>query len=382
MVVCVESIAEPECVYDITVADNHNFFADGILVHNCFDDPHNVKKAESEAERQQVIDWWDGTMSSRGILHDAASIGVMQRLNCKDLSAHCLTKAASGAEWDHLCFPMRFEADHPTPVKSSLGFRDPRQPGELLWPVALPERKVLELEAAQGEYFSAGQLQQRPHPRGGGMFKQEWFTSILPEIPNDVAALVRYLDKAGTAGGQGARTALVLVGRRRNGRFVVIDVVKGRWSSADREAVVKATILMDAQRYGRQNVATWIEQEPGSGGKESAENTVLNNAGYRVSIERVTGAKEVRAEPAANQCAVGNVDLVLGPWNAEFIEECCSFPSGSLRDQVDAFGGALNKLTIGTGAFGSSSELAAPTANREGFQSDRLETTRIGSGFF
>ena len=31
----IEYIDEQEDVYDITVEDNHNFFANGILVHNC-----------------------------------------------------------------------------------------------------------------------------------------------------------------------------------------------------------------------------------------------------------------------------------------------------------------------------------------------------------
>ena len=339
-----------------------------------FDDPHNVKKAESEAERQQVIDWWDGTMSSRGILSNPASVGVMQRLNSKDLSAHILGKP--GNKWDHLCFPMRYEPDHPHPVRSSLGFVDPRKPGELLWPTALPESVVAELEGKQGEYFSAGQLQQRPHPRGGGMFKREWFSSILPERPSDVLKWVRYVDKAGTAGGEGARTALVLMGRRRNGRYVVADVIKGRWSSADREAVIKSTAAIDAGRHGF-GVEIWVEQEPGSGGKESAENTVKNLPGYRIKIERVTGAKEVRAEPFAAQCSVGNVDVVAGEWTEEFITECESFPAGSLKDQVDAAGGAFNKLVVGTGAFGMASEMTAPSTHAGVDESNHIEFERI-----
>ena len=339
-----------------------------------FDDPHNVKKAESEVERQAVIDWWDGTMSSRGILSDPASVGVMQRLNSGDLSAHCLAKGG----WDHLCFPMRYEPDHPTPTNSSLGFKDPRQPGELLWPKALPEKKVAELELKMGDYFAAGQFQQRPHPRGGGMFKVEWFTSILPTLPNDVTSWIRYWDKAGTAGGDGSRTAGALMGARRNGRFVLADIVKGRWSSADREAVIKATAAMDMARYGP--VTVWVEQEPGSGGKESAENTVKNLVGLDCKIERVTGAKEVRAEPFASQCMVGNVDLVVGTWNEEFINEAASFPAGSLKDQVDAAGGAFNKLVAGTGAFGSSGEMTGI-----GHQEQRETVERVtaaDAGFF
>ena len=337
------------------------------------DDPHNVKKAESEAERQGVIDWIDGTLSSRGMLSDPSTVIVMQRLNSKDASGHVIGKGG----FDHLCLPMRYEPDHPFPVKSSLGFKDPRQPGELLWPLALPEAKVKELEDKMGQYFTAGQFQQRPHPRGGGMFKREWFTHILPTRPTDVLKWVRYWDKAGTAGGEGARSAGCLMGRRRNGRFVIADIMKGRWSSTDREAIIKSTAAIDANRHGF-GVEIWVEQEPGSGGKESAENTVKNLVGYRCKIERVTGAKEVRAEPFAAQCSIGNVDLVAGDWNEEYISEAESFPAGSLKDQVDCSGGAFNKLAAGSGAFGLSSVLTSPGgAGPDGLEVGAVEFDRI-----
>lgn len=302
----------------------------------------------------------------------------MQRLNAADLSAHCLTKGG----FDHLCLPMRYEPDHPHQVISSLGFKDPRQPGELLWPEALPEAKVFELEVKMGDYFTAGQFQQRPHPRGGGMFKLEWFTSILPVVPNDVLSWVRYWDKAGTAGGDGARTAGALMGIRRNGRFVLADVKKGRWSSADREAVIKTTAYLDLATYGS-GVVIWVEQEPGSGGKESAENTVKNLSGLSCKIERVTGAKEVRAEPFASQCMVGNVDLVAGQWVEEFINECASFPAGSLKDQVDASGGAFNKLSTGTGAFQAGTDMRAPGGgSSDRFRPEERITSGNRGGFF
>jgi predicted phage terminase large subunit-like protein len=94
-------------------------------------------------------------------------------------------------------------------------------------------------------------------------------------------------------------------------------------------------------------VAIWVEQEPGSGGKESAEISVRELAGFAVHIERVTGDKQTRALPFAAQCEAGNVRLVRGPWLAAFIDELTSFPAGKRDDQVDAASGAFNKLTLG-----------------------------------
>ena len=62
----------------------------------------------------------------------------------------------------------------------------------------------------------------------------------------------------------------------------------------------------------------WVEQEPGSGGKESAQSTIRNLAGFRVYADRVTGDKESRAEPYAAQVEGCNVTLVQGEWNRPF----------------------------------------------------------------
>jgi len=113
--------------------------------------------------------------------------------------------------------------------------------------------------------------------------------------------------------------------------------------------VIKQTAQLDAQKPGSP-VVVWVEQEPGSGGKESAENTIQLLAGYPVHKEKVTGSKEVRADPFAAQCEAGNVRLVKGSWNAAYLDELTSFPNGKYKDQVDASSGAFNKLALTKGA--------------------------------
>ena len=82
-----------------------------------------------------------------------------------------------------------------------------------------------------------------------------------------------------------------------------------RWS----ENTIKAVADMDRQGIkGPYEVI--VEQEPGSGGKEWAEATIRNLRGHRVFADRVTGSKEVRAEPFAAQVQGNNVWLVAGAW--------------------------------------------------------------------
>lgn len=92
------------------------------------------------------------------------------------------------------------------------------------------------------------------------------------------------------------------------------------------------------------DVPTWLEQEPGSSGKDSAAASVRNLAGFAVYAEPVTGDKVVRAGPFAAQVEAGNVKLIKGPWNAAYLDELCAFPTGAHDDQVDASSGAFTKI--------------------------------------
>jgi predicted phage terminase large subunit-like protein len=91
-------------------------------------------------------------------------------------------------------------------------------------------------------------------------------------------------------------------------------------------------------------VHIYVEQEPGSGGLESAESTIKNLIGFVIEADRPTGDKDTRLEPFAAQAEAGNVRLVRGDWTGPYIEEMCAIPNGKRRDQGDATSGAFNKL--------------------------------------
>src|SRR5665811_464166 len=122
-------------------------------------------------------------------------------------------------------------------------------------------------------------------------------------------------------------------------------MMRGQWGALEREEKIKAWVETDASEFGSYEV--WVEQEPGSGGKESAENTIRMLAGYAVYADRVTGNKVVRAEPFAAQVQGGNVGLVAGEWCSAFLDEAEVFPAGKWKDQVDAAAGAFSKLSAG-----------------------------------
>jgi len=108
---------------------------------------------------------------------------------------------------------------------------------------------------------------------------------------------------------------------------------------------VRKTIRATAEVDGKACIIS-LPQDPGQGGKVQAQDYVAQLAGFVVHVqpERGDGDKFQRAEPFAAQCEAGNVYLVRGEWNEAYLDELCAFPSGKLKDQVDASSGAFGRL--------------------------------------
>ena len=185
------------------------------------DDPNAAQEAFSEATIHSTIEWWDSALSTR--LNDpklGAYVVIQQRLSEEDLTGHILAKDVG--DWTHLCLPMRYEWRRHS--YSSIGWHDPRgldQEGEplvevnedgeriavspeaevelekreetLLWPERFGDREVGLLERQLGPWASAGQLQQRPEPKGGGIIKSEWWqpwtNSVFPNMDLIIACV-------------------------------------------------------------------------------------------------------------------------------------------------------------------------------------------------
>jgi predicted phage terminase large subunit-like protein len=185
---------------------------------------------------------------------------------------------------------------------------------------------------------------------GGTLIKREWWrNAIVPSAPL-IAKRVRYWDKAATDNA-GCYTCGVLMAQDyQTGLFYIESVVRGQWSTFKRDEIISMTAQLDAMRYGPGGVAIYIEQEPGSGGKDSLAASVRGLAGHVVRGDRPTGDKRTRAEPFAAQVEAGNVKLVDDKdfrWIPDFIEEAALFPDGKYVDQVDAASGAFNQLLKG-----------------------------------
>lgn len=333
----VRNFGHVNATYCLTVADYHTFYAGSgnrVLVANC-DDPHSTETAESPAERARTIrKFREGAINRLNDQERSAIVVVMQRLHEDDISG-VIQKLGMG--YTHLCLPMEFEVARAcrTPF-----FTDPRsQEGELLDPVRFPRETVEALKRDAGSYAYAGQYQQRPAPREGGLFKRAWFEGKIITAAPAGTVWVRHWDLAATKRANAARTAGVKMGRTPDGRYVVGHVVTEQEDGAAVRRVIRATAEADTAA-----VMISLPQDPGQAGKVQAADFVTLLAGFTVRTAPETGDKITRAEPFSAQCEAGNVSLVRGAWNEAYLDELCQFPSGTFADQVDASSGAFGQL--------------------------------------
>ena len=135
------------------------------------DDANNIKEIESDTTRDNVNTWFDEVMQSR--FNDpktGALVNIQQRTHSLDLTGHIQRKY--GAEYISLVLPAKYEVEsrRKMTLHTFHGWTDPRKKeGELLWPDRFGEKEIKRLEVALGVYAAAGQLQQRPAPRDGGI---------------------------------------------------------------------------------------------------------------------------------------------------------------------------------------------------------------------
>lgn len=306
------------------------------------DDPlKNAEEAASEVIREKHKEWYSSTFYTRQE-PDAAIVVIQTRWHEDDLTGWLLSEEIQGEQpeqWHVVCLPAIAEERPHIPETCTLE-PDIRSSGEALCPERYNEEKLSKIKARIGDYHFGALYQQRPTAKQGLFFHVDKL-QIVPEAPVAIPA-ARGWDKAATAGG-GDFTAGVKIAKSFDGLFYVMDSIRGQWDTASRDRTMRQTAQLDGRECKVKG-----EQEPGSGGKESAENFIRLLAGFPVSTEPATNAKEVRADPFSSQINAGNVRLVKGDWNKAYIEELRSFPHGKHDDQVDASSLAFNELNGAT----------------------------------
>lgn len=309
------------------------------------DDPHKTQEAESEARRKEVSDWFDGTMRTRlNQPKTGAFVAIMQRVHEQDLVGHLLEQGG----WTHLCLPAEYEPSHPFVWPC-----DPRTTeGELLWPARIDAEALADLKL-MGAYRAAGQLQQRPAPAEGFLFKRAHFRRWrTAESQVGAITVVTYLLE-----GDDGQTVPVEASRCRV--FQTTDVAASEKQEADYTVVStwavtpkRQLLLVDVERqhFDTLDVAGFLKRKSDEHGNPpmwietlGAGNgpfKVMRRDGYTVmALKPEHGTqldKVARAWPAI--AAYEHHDIfhpVEASWLGELEEELIAFYNGRNDDQVD-----------------------------------------------
>lgn len=299
------------------------------------DDPlKNFKDAMSPLIRERCVDWWTGTMSSR-VEPGGAALLLMARWHEEDLAGWL--RSNQGERWEILRLPARCDEPETDPLGRKLG--------EPLWPERWSDEALTLAEADVtgrfGKVVWLAQYQGRPQPPAGGMFPEKMWRFISAEklAEQGQVSWCRGWDLAATKDA-GDFTVGAKIGQLADGRWVVADVIRGQWESADVRDTLEATAVLDGWETDVQ-----LPQDPGQAGKDQGTQLVALLSGSNVEALPVSGSKEVRATGLAAQQQRGNVLLVEADWNGPFVQEFGAFPRGVHDDQVDATATAFNHLS-------------------------------------
>lgn len=325
-----------------------------------YDDPHDAKKAESEAERSAVTEKYDISISSRK--EDPKrylEILIMQRLHELDLAGHLLAK--EGGDWHHLCLPMVYEGrhkyihtkDNPT----FLGFVDPRSDGDILQPNRFDQKHLADQRTALGSMGYAGQMQQLPAPMEGGFFKKAWWRffrfegqgnprprphGCIEEPPRvikswkDFDTALISVDCAFKKTETSDYVGIVAIGTKGPDRFIF-----GNWTARLSAKETAERVLEIRRMYPN---CSRVLVEDAANGQAVVEYLSTSISG--VIVVKPEGGKESRAFATCPQVEAGNVYLLDGAsWLEDYVNELGTFPNAAHDDQVDATTQGLNYLS-------------------------------------
>lgn len=296
-----------------------------------YDDPHKPADIGFKPSRDKVLKWVGETAATRfQQIARRKRILIMQRLHEEDMAGYL--EANSEGSW-HVCrLPMEYEKSYSYP-------KDPRtEEGELLWPELKPKEAVEKLKKDLRAQGTASQLQQRPSPEAGDIFKREWMQFYRKAaLPKRFDQIIQSWDCAFLD----EETSDWVVGQVWGScgpDLYLLEQYRGHWDApATAGKVLEVTVKWPKARR------KLVE-------KKANGAAVIQMLKKRVSgllpIEP-DGGKVSRANAASSCFESKNVFLPHpdeAPWVDGLIHELLMFPNGKNDDQVDATSQAINYL--------------------------------------
>lgn len=294
------------------------------------DDPHNPKKAASDAEREAAITAFDYSWSTR--LNDKKTgriIVIMQRLHEKDLTGHLLQKNAG---YVHLKIPQISE--QPTTLIFPLSKKEIiRKPGDLLHPERDGHPEIDQIKKDLGSYGFAAQQQQEPSPAGGGLLKRKWW-KFYKELPGKIDEMIISLDTTFKES-DNSDYAVAQCWVKSGANKYLVDQVRDRMDFVTMSKAFQAFCYKHPQAHAK------IIEAKANG--EAIISALKNKIPGLIAFNPKT-SKEQRVQAVSPEIEAGNIylpDPSIAGWIGDFIEECSKFPNAANDDQVDAMTQAL-----------------------------------------
>jgi predicted phage terminase large subunit-like protein len=334
------------------------------------DDPHNVKEAESDIVRAETVRWFRESMSNR--LNDmdrGAIVIIMQRVHEDDVSGILLSL---GLEYCHLMIPMEYDSsramdDDGNIITTDIGWLDPRcvpeapetNDGDLAWEERFSHNVCERTKKEVGPYAWAGQYQQSPAPRGGGIFKTSWWQ--VWESPDGkfptFDLVIASVDSAFTSNEMNDPTGMTVWGvwynQEGKRRLMLMDA----WRKHLQFSGVRTAYLTGEtkQQYKRRVEETWglmewikhtcerwkvdklLIEAKGSG--ISAAQELRNRYGmqeWSTQLCQVKGDKVARAQGVQATFANLGVYCPIRDWSDMVMQEMAIFPAGKYDDLTDS----------------------------------------------
>lgn len=296
------------------------------------DDPMDTSQAESEAERTAANEAFDAKFTTR--LDDKKSgviIIIMQRLHSLDLTGHVLAK---GENWEHLKIPAIEDEGRKVYSFPISGRSVVRTEGDVLHPEREDKDQIENQKRSMGSYAFAGQYQQRPAPRGGGILKEaNWrFYTTLPLNPDEWLTSWDCSFKEKAASDFVAGTVWARYGVKK----YLVDMVHRRMGFADTEKAIIATKL----KYPK---IRRVLVEDAANGTPIIETLKRKITGVTAVLAMRSKTERVATMEADHEN--GNYylpDPVANPWVRVLIDECSAFPNSAHDDIVDSVSQAAN----------------------------------------
>jgi predicted phage terminase large subunit-like protein len=300
------------------------------------DDPISADAAHSAAKLSAAKTTFLETLPTRVNSEKSAIVVIMQRLHADDVTGVIIDKKL---KYVHLRIPMRYEAKHK--CRTAIGWEDPRTvEGELMFPERFGEAQVQELERTLGTYGTAGQLQQRPTPRGGGVFKDDWwkYYQILPAL--EYRAI--YVDTAQKTEERHDYSVLECWGKSITGQAYLIDLKRGKWEAPELLTQARAFWAKHKKQERPEKLRAMKVEDKASG--TGLIQTLKREGVPVIAVQRSTD-KLTRAMDAAPFIESGQVYLHQdADWLSDFLDEATTFPAGKHDDQLDPLMDAISDM--------------------------------------